>query len=180
MHRDPCSGGVGRVNRPAKRAEVVCRGCRLRQRAVLTPFREIADDLHPRRPGRHFGLDRRGELVRRDGGMHAGEVPVRRGKEPAGGSHDRMPGHRSAREAEADLAKASGIADYGNPCGRVFLQTRSTVLAVRQVWAVLVSCDSRVGVRVDEPGDRIPAGQLLRLARSCNHTVARKAVSECP
>jgi hypothetical protein len=57
---------VGRVNGLAQRADVVCCRRGLRYRAVLTPLREIADDLHPGRPGRHLGLDRRGELVRLD------------------------------------------------------------------------------------------------------------------
>jgi hypothetical protein len=35
-------------------------------------------------------------------------------------------------------------------------------------------------VRVDEAGQRKPAGQFLRIARSGNHTFARKAVQEYP
>jgi hypothetical protein len=35
-------------------------------------------------------------------------------------------------------------------------------------------------VRIDKPGQRIPARQFLRIARSRHHTFARKAVQECP
>ena len=38
--------------------------------------------------------------------------------------------------------------------------------AVREERAVLVSINGRVRVRVDQPGQRVPAGQFLLLARS--------------
>jgi hypothetical protein len=171
---------VGRVDRLAQRADVVCCGRRLRHRAVLTPLRKVADDLHPGRSGRHLGLDRRGELVRLDRCVHARKVPVGRGEETSGGGHDRMPGRRGAREPEGDLAAASGIADHGDTPGGVFLQPRGAVRAVREVRAVPVNGDGRMRVRIDEPGQREPAGQFLQVTRAGNHAFAGKAVQEHP
>ena len=180
MHRDPCPGGVGRADRGAQRFEVVCRRRRLRYRAVRTPLREVADDLHPGRPGRHLRPDRRNELVWRDRGVHARKVPFRRGEEPPGGGDDRTPGYRSAREAEADLAAAPCIADHRDPGGRVFLQARGAVLAVREIGAALVNRDGRMRVRVDKPSEREPARQFLLVARAGNHPFAEKTVQEHP
>jgi hypothetical protein len=180
VHRDPRPGGVGGIDRLAQRSEVVRRRRRLRHRPALGPFGEVADDLHPGRPGGHLGLDRRNEFARRDRGVHAGEVPVRRGKKPAGGGDNRASGCRGAREAESDLAAAAGVADHRDPGGRVPREPRGAVRAVGEVGAVLVNGNRGVRVRVDEPGQRVPAGQLLRLARPGNHPVARKAVKERP
>jgi hypothetical protein len=89
-------------------------------------------------------------------------------------------GYRSAREAEGDQAVAPGIADHRDPGGRVFLQARDAVLAVREIGAALVNCDSGMRMRIDKPGQRKPAGQFLRIARSRYHAFARKAVQEYP
>ena len=176
VHRDPRPRGVGRVDRPAQRVEVVGRCRRLRRRPVRTPLGGVADDLHPRRPCRHLGLDSSDELVRRDGGVHARKVPVHRREESAGGGHDGTPGRRGAREFKRGLAAAPDIADHGDTTDGVFRQARGAVLAAGEERAVLVSCDGRVRVRVDQPGQRIPAGQFLVLARSGNHALAREAV----
>ena len=115
-----------------------------------------------------------------DRSVHAGEVPARRGEEAAGGGHDRAPRRGAAREAEGDLGDAPGVPDHGHPAGRVLVKPRGAVLAVGQVRPLLVGGDGRVRVRVDEPGEREPAGQLLGLARPGGDAVARGAVEERP
>src|SRR5580693_7007057 len=55
---------MGRVDRQAQRVEVVGRTRRVRLWPVRAPLRGVADDLHPRGPGRHLGLDSRDEFVR--------------------------------------------------------------------------------------------------------------------
>lgn len=99
VHRDPRTCGMGCVDRLTQGAEVVGRSRRLRHRPVRAPLRGVADDLHPRRPGCHLGLDGSDEFVRLNGGVHAREVPVRRGEESASGGHDGTPDSRRARES---------------------------------------------------------------------------------
>ena len=111
-------------------------------------------------------LDRRYEFVRSDGGVHAREVPVCRGKESASGGDDGTPGRRGARECKGGLAAAPDIADHGDTAGGVLLQARDAVLAVREERTVLVPGNGRMRVRVDQPGQRIPTGQFHLLARS--------------
>ena len=120
MHRDPRPRGMGCVDRLAQRVEVVGRSRRLRHRPVRVPLGGVADDLHPRRPGCHLGLDSRDEFVRRDGGVHAWEIPVRRGKESASGGHDGTPGRRRARESKGGMAAAPDVADHCDTAGGVF------------------------------------------------------------
>ena len=166
VHRDPRPRCMSCIDRLTQGAELVGRGRRLRGRPVRAPLGGVADDLHPRRPGRDLGFDSRDKFVRRDGGVHAREAPVGRGKEPAGGGHDGTPGRRRARESKGGQAEAPDIADHGDTAGGVFRQARGAVLDVSEERAVLVPGNGRVRVRVDQPGQGIPAGQFLLLARA--------------
>jgi hypothetical protein len=81
--------------------------------------------------------------------VHAREVPVRGGKESAGGGDEGTPGRRGARECKGCLAEATDIADHGDAHGGVFLQARGAVFNVREERTVLVPGNGRVRVRVD-------------------------------
>src|ERR1700691_3433408 len=73
-------------------------------------------DLHPRRPGRHLGLDSSDEFVWGDGGVHAREVPVRRGEESASGGDDGTPSPRRAGEFKGGLAAPYSVSARNGPC----------------------------------------------------------------
>jgi hypothetical protein len=158
VHRHPRPGGMGGVDRLPQRVQIVGRGRRLRYRAVRAPHGGVADDLHPRRPGRHLSLDSRYKFAPLDGGVHARKVAVRGGEESAGGGHHGTAGYGGAREFEGDVAAAPDVADHSDAAGGVFGQARRAVFAVGQERAVLVPVDGRVRVCVDQPGHGVAAG----------------------